>query len=335
MAYERYIIRNDLWMNLLAQWRREFRVLAPQREKRGLYLHPVTPENSESIVYNEVRAAQPLKSFLLPPLEEITDPPQPTAEPFLFLGAKACDLSALSILDSAFGGDFSDPPYRNRRNGSLFISSDCTDPLETCFCTLVGGKPYPTRDFDLNLTPLEGGFLVTIGTDRGKALLKEIEASPVKPDKSSEQAAARLHEKTEKNVNRLNKEWTLSGSLKARVSGKWESEAWGRHTEPCVECGVCNHACPTCHCYFLDDVARRQLTKLRGWDACLYSGYAVTAGGGTPRPRLYQRFRNRYFCKFKYLDDNYGQCGCTGCGRCIEGCQGKIDMRATLQDLKP
>jgi predicted aldo/keto reductase-like oxidoreductase len=25
--------------------------------------------------------------------------------------------------------------------------------------------------------------------------------------------------------------------------------------------------------------------------------------------------------------------GCTGCGRCIEGCQGEIDMRETLKDL--
>jgi sulfhydrogenase subunit beta (sulfur reductase) len=74
--------------------------------------------------------------------------------------------------------------------------------------------------------------------------------------------------------------------------------------------------------------------KLRGWDSCMYSGYAVTAGGGTPRPKLVERFRNRYFCKFKYLPLNYGLLGCTGCGRCVEGCQGKIDMRETLKDLE-
>jgi len=335
MANERYTIGNDLWTNLLEQWAGKFRILAPQREKRGLYLRPVTRENSRSIVYGEVRAAQPLKTFLLPPLEDVTGPPADAAAPVLFLGVKACDLSALSILDRAFGGDFPDPRYQTRRNAGLVVSCDCSDPIETCFCTLVGGKPFPAQGFDLNLTPLEGGFLVAVGTDRGGALLKDVEARLAKVDKSGEQAATRLHEKTEKNVNRRNKEWTLSGSLKNRVSGEWESEAWAKHAGTCVECGACNHACPTCHCYFLDDITQKRLTRLRGWDACLYSGYAVTAGGGTPRPRLSQRFRNRYFCKFKYLDDNYGQCGCTGCGRCIEGCQGKIDMRATLQDLKP
>ncbi len=335
MANERTIIGNDLWTNLLARWAGDFRILAPQREKRGLCLRPVTRDNTGSIVYGEVRAAQPLKTFLLPALEEVTGPLTAAAMPFLFLGVKACDLSALSILDRAFGGDFPDPYFRTRRNASLVIGCDCTDPLETCFCTLVGGKPYPVRGFDLNLTPLESGFIVEVGTDKGKALLKDVESGLDKPDKSGEKAAARLREKTGKAVERRNKQWTMSGSLKARVSGKWESEAWAKHTEPCVECGECNHACPTCHCYFLDDVTRKQLARLRGWDACLYSGYAVTAGGGTPRPRLFQRFRNRYFCKFKYLDENYGQCGCTGCGRCIEGCQGRIDMRATLLDLKP
>jgi ferredoxin len=334
MADERYSIGKDIWMSLLVRWLREFRVFAPQREKRGLYFHPVTPENSASVVHAEVRAAQPLKTFLLPPLEEVTAPPLPNATPFLFLGVKACDLSALSILDRAFGGDFSDPRYLDRRNTSVLVGSDCTDPMETCFCTLVGGKPHPANGFDLNLIPAAGGFVVEIGTDRGRALLKDTGAPLVKADTTSKQSVARLREDTEKKVNRLNKEWNLSGSLKARVSGKWDSDAWTQHADPCVECGICNHACPTCHCYFLDDVTRKELAKCRGWDACLYSGYAVTAGGGTPRPRLYQRFRNRYFCKFKYLEDNYGQCGCTGCGRCIEGCQGRIDMRETLEDLK-
>jgi heterodisulfide reductase subunit C len=151
--------------------------------------------------------------------------------------------------------------------------------------------------------------------------------------KEEGEALQKLREETTQKVEKQNEEFRFSQEHHDLVSGGWESDIWKKHVETCVECGACTHACPTCHCYFLDDITRAEFVKLRGWDSCQYSGYAVTAGGGTPRPRLVERFRNRYLCKFKYLFDNYGMYGCTGCGRCIEGCQGQIDMRAALRDL--
>ncbi|MFC1570103.1 4Fe-4S dicluster domain-containing protein, partial [bacterium] len=217
---------------------------------------------------------------------------------------------------------------------SVIVSCDCTEPWETCFCTSVEGKPYPLKGYDLNLIRVSDGFVVEIGSLRGKTLLEGRESvlkDVLKEDKVSiEQNRADI----EKRVKEQNTNHNLNKSPRDVVPKKWDSPAWDKHAETCVECGACNHACPTCHCYFLDDVTRDTFVKLRGWDSCMYSGYAVTAGGGTPRPKLVERFRNRYFCKFKYLPENYGLLGCTGCGRCIEGCQGEIDMRETLKDLE-
>ncbi|MGM0568897.1 MAG: 4Fe-4S dicluster domain-containing protein [Elusimicrobiota bacterium] len=56
-------------------------------------------------------------------------------------------------------------------------------------------------------------------------------------------------------------------------------------------------------------------------------------GGGTPRPHLWQSFRHRYFCKFTLMQGEFDMPGCTGCGRCIKTCPGKIDMRDTLEGL--
>jgi ferredoxin len=330
---EKYQIGKKQWETVLIRWSERYTLLAPQNEQRGLYYQPVTSENGNLVVYGLARAAQPLKAFLLPPIEEVTGENAKILKPFLFLGVKACDLQALPILDRAFGGEFTDSRYQTRRAKSLIVSSDCTQPWETCFCTLIGGQPYPIQRFDLNLSEVEEGFLIEVGSDRGKELLKVHAQSLKEADKKAEQALDKQRKGTVRKVRQLNSKFKISKSHRELVAPQWDSEVWSKHAETCVECGACNHACPTCHCYFLDDVTRQAFVKLRGWDACMYSGYAVTAGGHSPRARLYHRFRNRYFCKFKYLDDNYGHVGCTGCGRCIEGCQGLIDMRAAIKDL--
>jgi len=331
---ERYYIGKAHWGSILRGWMEKYTILAPQRAHKSLHIQPVTQDHLTSIVYDEARAAQPLKSFLLPPLEEVVGKePSENEKPWLFLGIKACDLSALPILDQAFGGDFADPLYQKRREESMLVSSDCTQPWETCFCTLVGGQPFPTKGFDLNLSKVWDGFVVEVGSLRGKALLDGHDEVIKEMVKEEAEALEKMRKETVKRVDQQNREFKFTKPHREVVSAHWESEVWKEHAETCVECGACNHACPTCHCYFLDDVTRKEFVKLRGWDACMYSGYAVTAGGGTPRPRLFERFRNRYFCKFNYLDKNYGMYGCTGCGRCIEGCQGRIDMRAALKDL--
>ncbi len=330
---ERYYIGKAHWRSVLKGWMEKYTILAPIREEGGLYFQVVTPENMDSVVYDEARAVQPLKTFLLPSLEEVTGNPSEREKPWLILGVKACGLAALPILDKAFGGDFTDPYYQKRRSETVIVSSDCTQPLETCFCAVLDGTPYPTDGFDLNLSKVWDGFVVEVGSSKGEELLKGHDEVLKDVVKEEAEALEKLRKETIKKVKEQNKSINFSKPQHDTILETWESEAWKKHSESCVECGLCTHVCPTCHCYFLDDVTRKEFLKLRGWDSCQYSGYAVTAGGGTPRPRIYERFRNRYLCKFRYLPENYGMIGCTGCGRCIEGCQGKIDMRETLKDI--
>ena len=55
------------------------------------------------------------------------------------------------------------------------------------------------------------------------------------------------------------------------------------------------------------------------------------AGGANPRRYLYERLRNRFDKKFEFFPNVLGVTGCTGCGRCIEACPGKIDIREVLK----
>jgi ferredoxin len=58
------------------------------------------------------------------------------------------------------------------------------------------------------------------------------------------------------------------------------------------------------------------------------------AGGSNPRGKLYQRLQNRYHCKMDYSYDRLGRYTCVGCGRCIDGCAGNIDMRKIFAELE-
>ncbi len=334
MIVERYYLGKAQWGVILRAWTEKYMVIAPHHKDKQLFLKQVNPDQLTTIIYDEARAVQPLKSFFLPPLDEVVGRRIEKKKPWIFLGIKACDLNALSLLDKAFGEDYKDPKYLKRRQDSYIISSDCTQPYNTCCCTWAGYYPYAESGFDLNLSKIWDGFVIQIGSQKGKQLLEGFDEMLKVVVKEEADSLEKTRQQTTEKVIELNKNYKLKKTHKELVSENYHSDAWNKHAETCVECGACNHACPTCHCFFIDDVTRKKYVRLRGWDACQYTGYAMTAGGGTPRPLLTQRFRNRYLCKFRYLDINYRQSGCTGCGRCIEACQGKIDMRETIKDLE-
>ena len=103
----------------------------------------------------------------------------------------------------------------------------------------------------------------------------------------------------------------------------------------CVECGGCNFICNTCHCFLLSDTGDESKNKkLKLWDSCQYANYSRVAGGANPLKARYQRLRFRFTKKFDFFMDNLGMPACCGCGRCIEVCPGKIDLREVWKDLE-
>ena len=253
------------------------------------------------------------------------------------LGARACDLAALKVLDWVFlQGDFADPGYGARRESTLIVSTDCTAPMDVCFCTYLGGRPHAEEGYDLNLSPVDGGYVVDAGSDAGQSMLGEhgAELSEATDDRLR-QRAERRQAATDRVARGVEKFGVGPlDDMGGRVLDSGESALWEELAEKCVECGACNFVCPTCHCFLLLDLQNRHgFRRFQNWDACLYPAFAREASGVNPRARRGQRLRGRMEKKWDFIPADSGLWGCVGCGRCIQACAGGIDIRETLRDL--
>jgi ferredoxin len=68
-------------------------------------------------------------------------------------------------------------------------------------------------------------------------------------------------------------------------------------------------------------------------DACQYPGFERVAGGEDALDELHNRFMHRYMCKFVWKPMKFSGRACTGCGRCIDACIGKISKNKVIMEL--
>ncbi|HPP66726.1 MAG TPA: 4Fe-4S dicluster domain-containing protein [bacterium] len=285
-------------------------------------------------VFGKVRPIQPLKFFLFPFQERIVPQITEYKKEKIIIGPANCDMYALKVLDNVFlNQEYKDPNYQTRRNNTAIISTDCFHPLSVCFCQILGIKPYPEDGFDLNLSAMEDGFLIDVGSKKGDELLgKKDFFRPAKPDEIEERT--KIRSKIRLLVGRHNEKFHLPADIPENFRGNFNSDIWQHIWHRCVQCGSCTNICPSCVCFFLEDKSNIQsFIKNKIYDSCLLPGYARMASGLSPRPLLWERYRNRFACKYSYIVSNYGRVGCTGCGRCIAGCPGRIDKRKVLSDI--
>lgn len=327
---------------LLKSQAEKSRLIIPIEEGEQVELKEFRENDNPSLIVDSFRPYDPLKTFLMSPFEEVATFPEKMSEieaPNLTLfGFKACSTNHIRLLDEIMLDDeWPDVFYRKRRENLFIISCDCVEVRDTCFCTEVGLKPYPTTgNFDLNISHLNDQFIITVGSEEGHRALAEASLNLQEiSDEIRENLQEQRQEITER-VKNQNDDYGIDEKIHEPVRENRDAGVFAEKAEDCVECGGCNLVCSSCYCFYLADreVGEEAFRRFRVWDSCQYNAYARVAGDETPRPMLMQRIRHRIAHKFDYLKESFDYYGCVGCGRCISACPADIDIRELLQGVQ-
>ena len=326
------VIAHDALIAWLDQLAGEATLIAP-RLVEGIALYgPVA--GSDEITFDYTRPKMSLKDVIFPATERILSVEKQgdditLSEPMLereqvVFGLRPCDAHGVASFDGMLlEKEPIDWNYARRREITTLIGLACPQMWEECFCTSVGGAPDDPSHLDVLLTEVQGGYAVQAVTDNGQALIAGLDLS----DKKGEPPRPTVHQ--ERVPVPPQESWP------ARFGNRY----WELLAERCISCRMCAYVCPTCRCFDVrDEVAQRRTgfakyDRLRCWDSCTGANYRMIAGGHNPRALKGQRLRNRFFCRFHYLPEDYGVIGCVGCGRCVEVCPVNIDIVEMLHDV--
>jgi len=326
-----YELEGKAWDAALAGILGSYRVYAPVMGVKALDYELITAAHIPHIVYNTPKPVVPLKTFFLPVKENVVAG-STQIHPTVIMGIPGCDLGALDLLDKFFlDEEYPDHYYASRRRATILIGTDCYSLADHCHCTSYGLNPYPENHLDMSVNRLNGHIWLSVHSEKGEQLLSGMLGSVPSEGldevpEEIKQIRQRIKRELEKKNRKLpNYQETTDAVLNA------EPSVWHTFSRKCVACGACATICPTCTCFLLID--RPGFEKVRQMDACQYPGFERTAGGEDPLKKLEDRFRNRYLCKYLYRPEKYDALACTGCGRCIETCIGKIDKNELLVEL--
>lgn len=300
-------------------------VIAPVRRGVQVVFRPIT--STDEIAWDTGRTDFSAKDFFFPASEAIvTWRPSDagvaveTAQlgrPQVLFGARPCDAQALEVMDRLFLDDPVDLYYAERRAKTTLVGFACTDgPWDGCFCTTVGGGPGERKHLDILLTPVEGGYVVDVVSEKGQRLI----------------ASATLAGLDGQRPRPFPKLAALPLAAQEAWRQQFNDAYWGELAERCLGCRTCTYDCPVCYCFDVRDrrLPNGAIERLRCWDSCQGASCFAIAGGHNPRPTQMQRVRQRYMHKFLYYPVREGAALCVGCGRCVVQCPVNIDIREIL-----
>ncbi len=330
MADDFFILKTE-WEKLLKALLAEYTILAPVFEGSSPDYIVLNTDNISSICYHQAKPVTPLKSLFLPVrenLDEIND-----LKPRIILGVPACDLAALDLLDEIYLDEkWADPFYMQKRDSTLLIGTDCYQFQEHCHCISSGLNPYPEKNHDLSLSVLDDRVYLNAGSDKGVEFLGMLKTRTEFKSLNEELKVmvSAKREYTKKLLSAQNSDLPDPAKFGELIMQS-EDSLWEKYARDCVSCGACAAICPTCTCFLLVD--RPDFVKVRQLDSCQYPGFARVAAGEDPLAGKEARFKNRYMCKYVWKPEKFQSAACTGCGRCIDTCIGKLNKNELIYEL--
>jgi sulfhydrogenase subunit beta (sulfur reductase) len=260
---------------------------------------------------------------------------KPPVRKMALFGIRPCDAAAIGRMDHVLLRDrFVDPQYQARREATLIVTANCVRSAATCFCASMDTGPRAASGFDIALTEHINGrreFLVEPGSARGSAIVAELKAPAAPPEfvhachaQCDEAAAAQTRAVDYKKARKI-------------VNREFDNKRWDETGKRCLACGNCTMSCPTCFCVNTFDRSspdRQGAERWRYWDSCFTQSFSYIHGGSV-RTSTKSRYRQWLSHKLAYWQDQFGETGCVGCGRCVTWCPAGIDITEEFAALEP
>ena len=252
-------------------------------------------------------------------------------EPFVVFGVRACDVKSFDILDRVFLTEPRDSFYAMKREKGIIISTACTRPAETCFCTTFGINAAEPMG-DVTTWKTSDALYLQANTEKGNALLDSL--SSLLEDCSDDDVNAQK-DAISKVMDKLPlKDLSTDAFGGGKTMELFNDPAWDELSSSCLGCGTCTFVCPTCQCYDIKDFnTGNGVIRYRCWDSCMYSEFTKMAHGNN-RLTQKERFRQRFMHKLVYYpENNEGLFSCVGCGRCLAKCPISMNIVKVMKKI--
>lgn len=254
---------------------------------------------------------------------------------FAFIGARSCDIHAISIQDKVFvHGKFVDPHYKLRQEQTFIAAVNCGKAGGTCFCVSMGAGPRANFGFDIAITEILGNeshcFFIEIGTERGADIFREIPHRKANADEKN--TADTIIKNTAEHMGRS----MDTHNIKDLLYRNYEHPRWDDVAQRCLACANCTLVCPTCFCTTIEDATDMTGGHTERWrklDSCFTMDHSYIHGGSI-RPSTRSRYRQWMTHKIATWIDQFGTTGCVGCGRCITWCPVAIDITEEVRAIR-
>ncbi len=257
-------------------------------------------------------------------------PHQADEMPIAFIGARSCDLVAMSIQDKVFiESAHPDPRYKKRREQLFIVAVHCTYSSDNCFCVSAETGPEVRNPFDILMTEIAEGFVIISGSERGEKIVSNLNLLEAKTDQCDQargnvaQAGAMQNKRIPLNNKR---------ELRDLLFSNLNHPRWDEVAQRCLSCGNCTLVCPTCFCHTeveKPSLDGTQSEHQREWDSCFTTGHS-NLNGKVLREDTRKQYRQWLTHKVGSWFDQFDTSGCVGCGRCMTWCPVGIDITEEL-----